>query len=73
MDKKQPELEATKIEVAQTKETIQKESVSAEETKEIVAKDEAIAAEQEAEVLKVKSSCDADLALAEPALREAIK
>ena len=45
LDKKQPELEATKIEVAQTKETIQKESVSAEETKEIVAKDEAIAAE----------------------------
>ena len=45
LDKKQPELEATKIEVAQTKETISKESVSAEETKEIVAKDEAVAAE----------------------------
>ena len=54
LDKKQPELEATKIEVAQTKETIAKESVSAEETKEVVAKDEAIASEQEAEVLKVK-------------------
>jgi hypothetical protein len=47
--------------------------VSAEETKEIVAKDEQIASEQEAEVLTVKQSVDADLALAEPALKEAIK
>ncbi len=73
LDKKQPELEATKIEVAQTKETISKESEAAEETKAVVAKDEAIAAEQEAEVSKVKESADADLAKAEPALKAAIR
>ena len=49
-DKLQSELEATKNEVAQTKETIAKESVAAKETRVIVAADEAEAAVQESEV-----------------------
>lgn len=73
LDKKQPELEATKIEVAKTKETIAKETVSAEETRVIVAADEAEAAVQESEVSAINKSAQDDLAKAEPALAEATK
>ena len=67
LDKKQPELESTKIEVAQTKEKITKESVAAEETRVIVAADEAEAAVQESEVSAINKSAQDDLAKAEPA------
>ena len=67
LDMKQPELESTKIEVAQTKEKITKESVAAEETRVIVAADEAEAAVQESEVSAINKSAQDDLAKAEPA------
>ena len=73
LDKKQPELEATKIDVAKTKEIIAKETESAEETRVVVAADEAEAAVQESEVSAINKSAQDDLAVAEPALAEATK
>ena len=69
LDKKQPELEATKIEVEQTKETIAKESAS-EETRVIVAADEAEAAMKESKVSVIHKSTQDNLAKAKHALEE---
>ena len=73
MINKQPELEATKIEVAKTKDIIAKETDAAEETRIIVAADEQEAAVQESEVSAINKSALDELAVAEPALLEATK
>lgn len=56
-----------------TKKIIEKESLEAAETKKVVAEEESIAAEQEAEVIKIKTDADGDLAIALPALDNAVK
>jgi len=61
------------VEVEKTKKIIEKESVEAAETKKIVAEEEAIAAQQEEEVITIKTDADNDLAVALPALDNAVK
>jgi dynein heavy chain, axonemal len=73
LEKKGPELQKTQIEVANTKLVIEKESVEANEIKVVVSAEEIEAAAQEAEVSKIKGDADADLAVAIPALENAVK
>ena len=61
------------MEVEKTKKIIEKESIEAAETKKIVAEEEAIAAKQEEEVLTIKTDADNDLAVALPALDNAVR
>lgn len=68
-----PELKQTKIDVANTKVIIEKETNDANEIKVVVSADELVAAAQEAEVSKIKGDADADLAVALPALENAVK
>lgn len=60
-------------EVAETKIVIAKENESAQEVKAVVSIEEASASEQAAEVKAIKDGADADLAVALPALEEAVK
>jgi dynein heavy chain len=69
----QPELEKTQKEVAETKIVIAKENADAKEVKDVVSKEEEIASAQAAEVKSIKDGADADLAVALPALEEAVK
>lgn len=73
LEKKKPELQKTQIEVEKTKKIIEKESVEAAEIKKVVTVEEAEAATQEAEVSSIKADADADLAVALPALDNAVK
>lgn len=73
LEDSQPELEKTQIEVEQTKKVIAKENDDAQEVKKVVSVEEASASEQAAEVKSVKDGADADLAVALPALEEAVK
>jgi dynein heavy chain len=59
--------------VESTKKVIAKENEDAKEIKKVVSAEEAIASEQAAEVKAVKDGADADLAVALPALEEAVK
>lgn len=59
--------------VAEKKVVIAKENEEAEAVKTVVAAEEAIAAKEAAEVKAVKDEADADLAVALPALDEAVK
>ena len=70
---KQPELEKTMTEVAETKIVIAKENESAQEVKAVVSVEEAAASEQAAEVKSIKDGADADLAVALPALEDAVR
>ena len=70
---KAPELEKVLKEVASTKVIIDKENKEAQEVKKVVSVEEAEASEQAAEVKKIKDDADADLAVALPALDEAVK
>jgi len=70
---KQPELEKVLKEVASTKIIIDKENKEAQEVKKVVSVEEAEASEQAAEVKKIKDDADADLAVALPALENAVK
>lgn len=69
----QPEMEKTMAFVAEKKEIVAKENKEAEAVKVVVAADEEVAAKEAAEVKAVKDSADADLAVALPALDEAVK
>ena len=69
----QPILEKTQKEVEETKKVIAKENEDAAEVKKVVSVEEAKASEQAAEVKAVKDGADADLAVALPALEEAVK
>lgn len=73
LEDSRPELERTQIEVDETKKVISKENKDAQEVKKVVSVEEASAAEQAAEVKAVKDGADADLAVALPALEEAVK
>lgn len=73
LEKKGPELQKTQIEVANTKVIIEKETNDANEIKVVVSAEEIEAAAQEAEVSKIKGDADADLAVALPALENAVK
>ena len=56
-----------------TKEIIERESIEANEIKIVVSAEEIEASKQEAEVSKIKGDADADLAVALPALDNAVK
>jgi dynein heavy chain len=73
LEAKKPKLAETQIQVEKTKVIIERDTKEADATKVIVAAEEADAAEQEAEVTKVKNDADSDLAVALPMLDEAIK
>jgi len=73
LEKKGPELKKTQIEVEKTKQIIERESVEANEIKVVVSAEEIEASKQEAEVSKIKGDADADLAVALPALENAVK
>jgi len=69
----QPVLEKTLIEVAETKVIITKENNDAQEIKKVVSVEEEEASKSAAEVKSVKDGADAELAVALPALEEAVK
>lgn len=69
----QPELERTQKQVADTKIVIAKENDAAQEVKKVVSVEEAQASEQAAEVKAIKDGADADLAVALPALEDAVR
>ncbi len=73
LEKMGPVLKQTQLEVEKTKKIIEKESVEANEIKVVVSAEEIEAAAQEAEVSKIKGDADADLAVALPALENAVK
>jgi dynein heavy chain len=73
LEKKQPELEKTVKEVSETKIVIAKETEDANKVKVVVAAEEQEASVQEAEVNKIKTDADKDLAVALPALENAVK
>lgn len=73
LEKKAPELEKTVKEVGETKIVIAKETEDANKVKVVVAAEEEVAAKQEAEVNKIKTDADKDLAVALPALENAVK
>lgn len=72
LEKDQPILEATQIEVEEKKKDIGEKTIIAEEKKIIVAGEEAIASKKEAEVKAVKDDADDKLGVALPALEIAI-
>ena len=69
----QPILEQTQKDVEQTKIVIAKENSEANEVKKVVSVEEATASVQAAEVKEIKDNADSDLAVALPALEEAVK
>ena len=73
LEKDQPILERTQIEVEEMKKDIAEKTVAAEEEKTIVSAEEAIASKKEAEVKAVKDDADQKLGVALPALEIAIK
>ena len=70
---KQPALEKTQKEVAETKVIIGEKNDKAQEVKKVVMVEEAEANAQAQEVKKIKDDADSDLAVALPALEEAVK
>ena len=73
LEDKGPELVKTQAEVERTKKIIEKESIEANEIKVVVSAEEIEAAIQEEEVSRIKGGADADLAVALPALENAVK
>lgn len=73
LEKKKPELQKTQVEVEKTKKIIEQESLEAAEIKKVVTEEELEASKQEEEVSKIKSDADSDLAVALPALDNAVK
>ena len=73
LEKDQPILERTQIEVEEMKKDIAEKTVVAEEEKTIVSAEEAVASKKEAEVKAVKDDADQKLSVALPALEIAIK
>lgn len=69
----QPELERTQKQVAETKIVITRENEDAQEVKKVVMVEEAEASTQAAEVKEIKDGADAELAVALPALEDAVK
>jgi dynein heavy chain, axonemal len=69
----QPELERTLKAAAEKNVIIAKENEDAQEIKAVVSVEEEVAAKEAAEVKAVKDEADADLAVALPALDEAVK
>ncbi|EDQ84751.1 uncharacterized protein MONBRDRAFT_39136 [Monosiga brevicollis MX1] len=69
----QPELVKTSEEVAIKMKQIEADSVEVDAKKELVAADEAVAAKAAAEANAIKQECEQDLAVALPALENAIK
>lgn len=69
---KEPDLKKTQTEVAETKIIIAKENESAQEVKKVVMVEEADATKQAEEVKSIKDQADQDLAVALPALNNAL-
>jgi dynein heavy chain len=69
----QPQLVRTSEEVAAKMKQIEADSVEVDAKKAVVAADEAVAAKAAAEANAIKSECEEDLAVALPALENAIK
>ena len=73
LEDNQPELEKTMKITAEKKIIIAKENAEAEDVKAVVSVAEKQASEEAAEVKAVKDGADADLAVALPALDEAVR
>jgi dynein heavy chain, axonemal len=72
LTKLQPELVKTSAEVAKKMEQIQADSIEVDAKKAIVSADEAVASKAADEANAIKTECEADLAVAMPALEAAI-
>ena len=68
----QPELEATSVETEQIMQKIEIDKVDVDAKKELVQADEAVANEAAMAAKAIKDECEADLAVAMPALKSAV-